>query len=101
MRPLRLAALLLLSACSAAQTQQNQTVVMKVGADLQHAVVSGCAGLPTIEVLVSTIEPFLPPDPRVIAGEATATVAGTVANQVCAKVNASMATGQAMPVVGK
>lgn len=80
--------------CSAAQVQKDQLVLMKLKADTNTVLVTGCANLPATEVVVGVITPLVPQ----LAASAPAIAASEgLANSICAAVKAS----QAQPPVAK
>lgn len=85
-------ALLLLVGCSAAQVQQNQAVLVQLRTFNHNVVVSGCAGLPTAEVLAGVVVPLIP---QLAASGPAIAVGEDVANKLCAVVAAQVAAQKA------
>ena len=79
----------LLVGCSAAQVQKTQSVVVKLKADAQTVLVTGCAGAPIAEVLLTTFLAGLPPGTDKDQLASGVAVAEPYINQVCATVNAA------------
>ena len=80
-----------LISCSATQIQKDQAVVLKLKADAHTVLITGCANLPVMEVLLSTVLEFVPAGTdkdKVTAGVATY---GPQATALCAKLTATPA----------
>lgn len=75
----------LLTACSAAQIQHTQAVLVKLKADAQRVAIAGCQNLPVIDVTIGTALDLLPPGTTIDDMERGWAVAEPQIREFCAK----------------
>lgn len=81
--------------------QQVSGVYLNIKTGVETALVDGCAGLPAVEVLSELVIPFLPAGTTTTGVQNFIAANTPVAEQLCAKVQAAVNAGYAVPMVSQ